>query len=89
MNEKIDVLAERGFIEASTCPRRHPSGDLSNCFGKRIIIMGGDIERAIREVRAQGLLVDEFEHGGKHAGGRTAIRTEGRLGRDVAGRRKW
>ncbi len=49
MNEKMGGLA--------SCPQCHPSGDLSNSFGKRIIIMGGDTERAIREVRAQGLLV--------------------------------
>ena len=30
---------------------------LQTIYGKRIIIMGGDIERAVREVRAQGLLV--------------------------------
>jgi hypothetical protein len=57
MNEKMGGLAERGFIEASSCPQCHPSGDLSNSFGKRIIIMGGDIERARFGRRDYGWLV--------------------------------
>ena len=32
-------------------------GTLQAIYGKRIIIMGGEIEKAVRDVRAQGLLV--------------------------------
>ena len=65
--DTIPLVGEQKLADAVRAVARLPRAKALVLAGS---LMGGDIETAVREVRAQGLLVDQPEHGRQRPGSR-------------------